>query len=252
MGQQTSIQRRQTSLLKRIMKFSAIRKKYMPGLDKHIAELLPPPKEASTSTPELIPLFLPSSLPENKRSLVCIPGIKEIEDRLRSAQASEALNKLRCQLMKRTYTSRYKVRNNVSSQRHYTRFRTLQEHTESKIKAACRQYATARRAVLALRGPGIWEQTLQKLHRRDVRGLGEKALTEEEQQENRQTRAMAGLSPDLVVGQNYDFEVLPETSFNLELAVGEGRRTLSWIWYTTTNKEVNNNQFTEACEHILP
>jgi hypothetical protein len=82
--------------------------------------------------------------------------------------------------------------------------------------------------------------------------LGEKALTEEEQQENRQTRAMAGLSPDLVVGQNYDFEVLPETSFNLQLAVGEGHRTLLWIWYTTTNKEVNDNQFTEACEHILP
>ena len=119
-GQQTSIQRQQTNLLKRIMKFSAIQKTYMPGLDKHIAELLPPPKEALTSTPELIPLHLPSSLPENKCPLVCIPGIKEIEDRLRFAQASEALSKLRCQLMKRTYTTRYKVWNNVSSQRHYT------------------------------------------------------------------------------------------------------------------------------------
>ena len=116
----------------------------MPGLDKHIAELLPPPKEALTSTPELIPLHLPSSLPENKCPLVCVPGIKEIEDRLHFAQASEALNKLRCQLMKRTYTTRYKVRNNVSGQCHYTRFRTLQEHTESKIKAACRQYTTGR------------------------------------------------------------------------------------------------------------
>ena len=249
-GQQTSIQRRRTNLLKRITKFSDIRNKYMPGLDGYIAELSPPPKEVSLSTPELISLHLPSSLPESKRPTVCIAGIQEIECRLRFAQASEALNKLRCQLMKRMYISRYKVRNNISSQRHYTRFRTLQEHTESKIKSACQQYATSRRAILALRGPGTWEQTLQNLHLHDVRGLNEKALTEEERQENRQTRTMAGLSPDLPAGRQDDFETLPETSANPNLAVGEGHRTLSWIWYTTTNKEVDNDRFTEACEHI--
>lgn len=221
----------------------------MPGLGKYVAELLPLPEEVSMSTPELIPLYLPSSIPASKRSWVCIVGVREIENRLRFGQASEALNKLRCQLMKRTYASRYKVRN-VSSQRHYTRFRTLQEHTESKIKSACRQYTTSRGAILALQGPGVWEQTLQELHPHDVRGLSEKALTEEERQENRQTRAMAGLGPDLSAGQKDDFEALPETSFTPRLAVGEGHRTLSWIWYTTTSKEVDDNHFTEACEQI--
>ncbi|KAF8233627.1 hypothetical protein L208DRAFT_1377204 [Tricholoma matsutake] len=57
---------------------------------------------------------------------------------------------------------------------------------------------------------------------------------------------MAGLSPELAVGQTENFEALPETSFNPKLAVGEGHRTLSWIWYTTTSKEVNNNSFTDA------
>ena len=61
---------------------------------------------------------------------------------------------------------------------------------------------------------------------------------------------MAGLSPDLPAGRQDDFETLPETSANPNLAVGEGHRTLSWIWYTTTNKEVDNDCFTEACEHI--
>ena len=220
----------------------------MPGLDVYIAELPIPPREVSMSTPELIPLYLPSSLPENKRSCVCISGVQEIEDRLRFAQASEALTKLRCQLMKRTYASRYKIRNNVSSQRHYTRFHTLQEHTEAKIKSACRQYTTSRDAILALRGPGTWEKTLQELRSHDVRGLSEKALIEEERQENRQTRAMAGLRPDLPSGQKDNFEALPETFLNPNLTVGEGHRTLSWIWYTTTNKEVDNDRFTEACE----
>jgi len=136
-GQQTSIQWQQTNLLKRIIKFSNIRNKYMPGLDGYIAELSPLPKEVSMSMPELIPLYLPSSLPENKHPLVCITGVQEIEDRLCFAQASEALNKLRCQLMKCTYVSQYKVQNNISSQCQYTRFRTLQEHTELKIKSAC-------------------------------------------------------------------------------------------------------------------
>ena len=201
------------------------------------------------STPELIPLYLPSSLPASKRSWVCISGVQEIEDRLRFGQASEALNKLRCQLMKRTYASRYKVRN-VSSQRHYTQFQTLQEHTKSKIKSACRQYTTSQSAILALQGPGVWEQTLQELHPYDVRGLSEKALTEEERQEDRQMHAMAGLGPGLPAGQKDNFEALSETSFNPKLAVGEGHRTLSWIWYTTTSKEVDDNCFTEACEQI--
>ena len=106
----------------------------------------------------------------------------------------------------------------------------------------------ARNAILTLRGPGIWENTLQVLHPNDIRGLSEKALANEEQQENRQTRVMAGLSSDLAVGQNDNFDALPETSFDPKLAVGEGHRTLSWIWYTTTSKKVNNNRFTDACE----
>ena len=108
----------------------------------------------------------------------------------------------------------------------------------------------ARNAILGLQGPGIWEKTLQELHPNDIRGLSEKALTNEEQQENWQTRVMAGLSPELMVGQTENFEALPETSFNPKLAVGEGHRTLSWIWYTTTSKEVNNNHFSDACEFV--
>ncbi|KAF8230323.1 hypothetical protein L208DRAFT_1282724, partial [Tricholoma matsutake] len=248
-GQQTSIQRWQTNLLKRIMKFSVIQKRYMPGLDKYIAELSPPPEEVSLSMPEVIPLYLPSSLLPNRCSLVCVTGVHKIEGHLHFAQASEALNKLQCQLMKCTCASWYKVWN-VSSQCHYTQFRTLQEHTESKIKSACRQYTMARNAILALQGPGIWEKTLQELHPNDTQGLSEKALTNEEQQENWQTCVMASLSPELMVGQTENFEALPETLFNPKLAVGEGHRTLSWIWYTTTSKEVNNNSFTDACEFL--
>ena len=82
--------------------------------------------------------------------------------------------------------------------------------------------------------------------------MSEKALTEEERQENRQTRAMAGLRRDLPAGQQDNFEALPETSVSLNLAVGEGHRTLSWIWYTTTSKKMDDDHFADACERIVP
>ena len=66
--------------------------------------------------------------------------------------------------------------------------------------------------------------------------------------ELRRTRTMAGLSSDPNPGQLDDIDDLPETTFHATLAVGEGHRTLSWIWYTTTGKEVDSGLLTEACE----
>jgi len=210
----------------------------MPGLASYLSRVSPPSEEPSTSMPERIPIYLPSTLPAEKRQLICIAGIPEIEDQLRFAQAHEALTKVRCQLMKRTYASRYKARN-VSSQHHYTRFRTLQDHIEFKIKAASRQYRAARVALLNLRGPGMWEQTLQELHPSDVRGLSEKALIDEEAEEARKTRKMAESRRDPVAGGGP------------HLSVGDGYRTLSWIWYSTASDEFNKTLFTDARECLI-
>jgi len=188
-------------------------------------------------SPERIPLHLPSSLPSEKRTSVCIPGLAELEDRLRYAQACEALTELRCQLTKRTYASRYRTAN-ISSQTHFTRFRELQEQTDSKIKAACSLYLVARLGLVHLRGKGEWEQKLQELHPEDVRGLSEKSLVNEEKEQRKRTREMAGIS----TGTGFDDYLLNQdlqpTYFNPHLAVGEGHRTLSWIWYSTSNDEI--------------
>lgn len=190
------------------------------------------------STPEHIPLHLPSSLPSEKRLLVCVPGLAEIEDRLRYAQACEALTDLRCQLTKRTYASRYRTAN-ISSQTHFTRFRELQVQTDSKIKAACLRYHVARTGLVHLRGKGNWEQKLQVLQPEDIRGLSEKALVNEENEQRKRTEEMAGISSSSTTFD--DNQELPPTIFNPQLAVGEGHRTLSWIWYSTSNDEIIGN-----------
>jgi hypothetical protein len=248
--QQTTIQQRRTNLLKSIQKFIAVRHKFMPGLNSYLASEPSILDTTSMSTPERVRLYFPSSFPSEQRSLICTGGIEDVEDRLRFAQASEALTKLRCQLMKRTYASRFKVRN-ISTQRHYTRFRTLQEQTENKIKILSLQYNIARDALLRLRGPGVWEKTLQKLGPEDVRGLSERALIEEEKEETRRTRTMAGIVEYQATEEGI-IDNVPAGTFDPHLAVGEGHRTLSWIWYSTTGDELNNGVSTGTCKHLVP
>jgi hypothetical protein len=224
----------------------------MPGLDLYLASQSSCLLDAtSMSTPEHIVLYFPSSFPSEHCSSICTGGIKDIEDRLHFAQVTESLTKLRCQLMKRTYASQYKVRN-ISSQRHYTRFQTLQDQTEYKIKLSSLQYNTAKDALLRLRGPGTWEKMLRELHGEDIRGLSERALIEEEKEETRWTRTMAGVSGYQMTEEGMVDDV-PTPTFNPgpHLAVGEGHRTLSWIWYSTTGDEITNNISTGACKYTL-
>jgi hypothetical protein len=239
----TSIQHQRTTLLKRIQKYISTRDQFMPRLERYLRDT--PSQNLTddqlTSTPELIPLHLPSSIGLEMRASVCVHGLAEIEDRLRFAQAFEALTDLRCQLTKRTYAHRYRTAN-ISSQTYFTRFQVLQDQTNSKIKAACSRYHVARSGLLHLRGKGDWEQKLQELHPEDIRGLSEKAIVIEEKEQRKRTGEMAGISSlderdDL---PKRDSE-LPPTLFNPHLAVGEGHRTLSWIWYSTSNDEIGDN-----------
>lgn len=251
----TSIQRRRTSLLKRILNYISSRPQYMPGLQVYLRDTeTSEGEEVSMATPEYIPLHLPSSLPSEKWPSVFISGLAEVEDRLRFAQACEALTELRCQLTKRTYASRYRTAN-VSSQNHYTRFWELQDQTDSKIKAACSRYRLARKGLVNLRGSGDWEKKLQELRPEDVRGLSEKALINEETKQGIKTRELAGISG--AVNAFNDIELqdqnLPQTVYNPHLAVGEGHRTLSWIWYSTGTTEILGDTTTRigSCESLL-
>ncbi|KAF7375072.1 CxC2 domain-containing protein [Mycena sanguinolenta] len=76
------------------------------------------------------------------------------------------------------------------------------------------RYCTARAALLRLRGPGDWEQTLRVLENADIRGMNER-LTEDANAEELDK-----------YGDPINLTVL----FNLE--TGEGHQQLFWIWYT--------------------
>lgn len=68
--------------------------------------------------------------------------------------------------------------------------------------------------------------------------MSEKALVDEEKQQKKRTREMAGLSTSSDFDHDRLKPELPPTIFNPGLAVGEGHRTLSWIWYSTGSGEM--------------
>lgn len=249
MKEKTTFIRRRTTLLHRIDRLRTCRDKFIPGLTHYLNSICVP--DVPRSTPELIPLYPPSAIPTEDRRSVCAANIDQIEERLRFAQASEALTQLRLQLAKRTCASRYKFRGDVSQQ-YFTRFRELLEQTEIKIKAARVHYNTARKALMSLCGPGDWEETYQVLKASDVVGLGERVLVAEEKAINERMEKLAGLDGKQLTWDAADayheLEPQPLTAFVPQLARGEGTRTLSWIWYSAGDQELKN-QTTEACTY---
>ena len=194
--------------------------------------------EEATLTPEHIPLRLPSSIESIHWERVCVPGLPQIEDKLRYAQATEALSGLRRQLQTRVMASKLSNKH-AASQRTYVRSRALQDQVEVRVCACERQYNIARAAILALRGPGDWEKVLAQLRPEDVRGISERALTEEDKEEHQRTRQMAGCTDDR------DLDHLlstPVVRFDPRRSLGEGRRTLSWIWYSYTEEELKGKE----------
>jgi hypothetical protein len=118
----------------------------------------------------------------------------------------------------------------------YTKNRTLLDGIEERIRDAAARYRAARVGLFRLRGPGDWESVLRELRKEDVRGINERAMNEEEKEENRKARLLAGLTGDGSddvdqFGEPVDLTVL----FDLE--TGEGRRQLSWLWYAGTSSD---------------
>jgi hypothetical protein len=224
--QAAELQRKRTLLLGMVKRLRDEQAHFMPSLAEVLAAN---PYEENTRRPEDMRLHLPSSFPKEVRDRICVADLPTEEERLQLALAHEMLRELRRQLRIRTLAHSFK-RRHTSGQGAYTKSQVLQSDIETRIKNAATRYQTAREALLALRGSGPWEDVLQVLRKEDVRGMNERTLNDEEKEEDRKARVLAGLSPDGDDVDEYGEVVEPTVLFNL--ATGEGTRSLSWIWYT--------------------
>jgi hypothetical protein len=207
----------------------------MPGLISHLNSQRWKEKEDALLKPETMLLWLPSSIKDPAtRSAVCPKSFYDIEDQLRYAQLVEALANVRRQLRQRVYVGRQKTRNG-NGQAYWLRSNTFQAQVEARIRMHRAQYDAARDALLTLRGPGEWSKVYQELKTEDLRGITQTAITQDEVEELKRTRLMAGLSEEVVEGElNTDIG----SGVNPRHTLGEGTRVLSWIWWTVSTNEL--------------
>lgn len=210
----------------------------MPGVD---AQVLAHKSRQSSTAPvhiEDAKLFMPSELDATQRDEYCREGVVDTENRLRYAEAFESLEDLRRHLRTRTYMNRFKIKN-VTGQKDNTRARDKQSTIDASVKSSELRYRRARKAVRTLRGPGDWEKVLQVLQPSDVRGLNERSLNDQEKEEERQTRVKAGLPEDDID----DVRIIAKP-----VAVGEGARRPSWLWFSSSTGEDMSDPIMRACE----
>jgi hypothetical protein len=239
--QTTSIVERRTVILKRVQRFREIQQVYMPGFDPKNSAHLERLASSDPSRPahvEDCKLYLPSDLSDSDRHRYCPAGLAIMEDRLRYAEACDALEDLRHQLRTRSFTNRFKIAN-VTGQIHNTRARETQHRIDDKVRTAELRYRRAREALLKLRGKGQWEETLQVLEQSDVRALNERELTAQEKEDIRRVRERAGVVLEVD-------EVDTERVIATVAAVGEGQRRPSWIWFAGHSLEDVNDPLTRA------
>jgi hypothetical protein len=215
--QELDFVKRKTALLKRINRFRKLQRTYMPEVARFLSAAQREVWNDKSRGPEAMKLFMPSELSNASRAQVCEKGLDGIEEKMREAELEATLEELRQALRVRTGTNRFRHRN-MTGQHALTRGKGLLRQNDIRILKAKLRYWYARNAYLRLKGHGTWEKTWQTLEEEDVRGVNERAVSEEEAE-----RVRLWDLGEIVEGGIARAGVV---------AAGEGTHTLSWIWYS--------------------
>jgi transposase len=187
--QELEFLKRRTALLKRINRFRKLQCTYMPELVRFMTT---PQREIwndKTRGAESVKLFLPSELSTASREKTCETGLDKIEEEMREAELKVALEDLRQALRARTATNRFRHRNTMG-QKALMRGQGVLRQIDIRIMKAKLCYRYARNTLLRLRGHGVWEKVWNVLEDADVRGINERAATDEEEADRERLRRL--------------------------------------------------------------
>lgn len=230
-NQRLAFLKRRTALLKRIHRFCEVQKIYMPALRSVLPDTGRQVFDGNgEQLPEATRLFMPSELASAVvRGKVCASGLPEVEAQMQQGEAQDALEAVRQGLRTRTMTNRYKLRN-FTGQGMMTKGQGILRQINVKIHIAKLRYRYSRAALLALQGHGGWEEALRVLNDDDVRALNERALTAEEKAQNEHWAELGGA---VIKGG---------VARAAGVARGKGAHRLSWIWYTVSGGEEEDDE----------
>lgn len=192
---------RRHALRRRLLKFRELQAVYMPAALPILTE--DPRARLDVEHVEHVHIGLPSDIADAHRARVCAERLQDIEARLREAQCRDALQDLRNKLHTIAHLYKYK-KVNVRHQGPNTRARADIGKQEERKDRAAATYRRAYGARLAL-GSGDWMSALKVLKDADIRHMAE----EEPEPVGKKRKHKKRTQPD---------------------GVGEGHRTVSWIW----------------------
>ncbi|KAF8868570.1 hypothetical protein CPB85DRAFT_1447982 [Mucidula mucida] len=223
--QELNIQKQRTVITRRIRKLRGLQHVYMPHLREYLAtdQLKHLDAPADVIFPENVKLFLPSHLSRENQTLprACKEGLPDVETRLREAECYDVLDDLRRALRTRSAGLLFQVCN-VSGQMSTMRAEGHQRRVLINVNLAKLRYRWPRNALFLLKGHGDWERQLKILEDKHVSGINERMLLAREEAEAADIRER-GL---IYVGAT------GPSSRDALTSQGEGRREISWIWYS--------------------
>lgn len=246
--QGTTLQDQRNVLHTKLEAWEPLRTIYMPGLIQYLSDVgesnglaLDDPDR----NPEEMKLWLLSNIPAKSRVSVCLDGLPSMEDRLHTAQCQDTLQGIRHTLRLKLCMVQFKNKN-TRGQHATTRSRSVIDGVHQRALAFATKYQVARAAKMELTGGGEWEDVLRVLENRDIR-----AYTNPERM--KQGTGRQGTNEDSDEPQRTIQDAAEEIDVELEErgvhgSTGETRRTLSWIWLTST---INLYDRTDKNDEIL-
>ena len=157
--QKLKVQLRTNALVQRIEAWTAVQTFYIPGVASLRAHAAPRNETAQSPSPQDLCLWLPSVL---SCQVPCDTKLEELEWKLRTGEAHDALNELRQALWSCSHMLRFKDRF-LRGQGANTRARNSLKLVDAKLDASAAKYRAARGALLALSpllGKVGWKDTL--------------------------------------------------------------------------------------------
>lgn len=118
--------------------------------------------EAPLPKAENIKIWMPSDLPASERIDGCKLGLPDMEVRLREAQCSDALDRLRSRLHAKSHLILFRNAN-ITGQGATTRARSLISSVGDRITACAAKYTRGREALIALKGSTFYETRFREL-----------------------------------------------------------------------------------------
>ncbi len=216
---------RRHALRRRLIKFRDLQAVYMSAALPILAE--DPTARLDVEHVENVRIGLPSDIADAHRARVCSIRLTALEDRLREAQCYDALQDLRNKLHTLAHLYNYK-KMHVRHQGPNTKARASISQQEDRRDRAAETYRRARRAKLALAGPGDWQKSLRPLHDDDIRHLADEdpRVLSKKRKRNKKDK------------------------YNVPGGVGEGHRTVSWIWRSADSAEGSQGEDSLRVEWI--